>query len=151
MKLSRSLVAIGILISGTTFAAYAAVDNARAFAPPTAVELGLSGAYVAQWNDLRGETLSLRSSARNSGLQRITRLRQLLATSKPDLDAFNRDAERAGDDFLAKERALKAKKIAFYDSLPPAQQAQVRKVLSDRLERLQNLPFFNQAINDSQP
>jgi hypothetical protein len=151
MKLSRSLIAIGILISGTTFAAYAAVDHARSFAPPTAAELGLSGAYVTQWNDLRSQTLSLRGAARGSALQRITRLRELLATSNPDLDAFNRDAEHAGDDFLAKERALKAKKIAFYHSLPPAQQAQVRKVLADRLERLQNLPFFNQAINDSAP
>ena len=151
MKISRVLIVVGILISGATFTAYAGVEHARAFAPPTAAELGLSGAQVGQWNQLRDQTLSLRTAARGSALQRIAQLRELLAKPEPDLDAFNRDAEHAGDDLLARARALKAKKLAFYDSLPAAQQAQVRKVLSDRLELLQRLPFFDQTINQSTP
>jgi hypothetical protein len=150
MKLSHSLIAICIL-AGATFAAYAAVEHARPFAPPTAAELGLSGTYVVQWNDLREQTLSLRDSARGAVRQRIQHLDELLATAAPDLDAFDREAQQATDSYIAQARALKAKKLAFYDSLPAQQQAQVRLVLRNRLERLQQLPAFNAAFGDASP
>ncbi|MDR3387825.1 MAG: hypothetical protein P4L92_12305 [Rudaea sp.] len=142
MKLSRSLIAAGLLVTATTFTAYAAVEQVHRFEPPTAEQLGLSGTYMSQWNELRSQTLNLRRSASAQATQRIKRLRELLTAPAPDLGAFNRESEQATDKLLAQARALKARKIALYDSLPPAQQARLRALLVDHLDRLQQLPWF---------
>ncbi len=148
MKLSHLLLSAGVL-AGISVAAFAAVDQARRFAPPTAAELGLSGAYVTQWNELREQTLTLRASTRDALRQRLHQLDDLLADTSPDLDAFNRESEHEADRTIARARALKAKKLAFYDSLPSAQQAHVRLLLRERIQRLEKLPALDAAAGDA--
>jgi hypothetical protein len=149
MNISRSLAVAGLILGSATFTVYAAVDRTQGLQPPTSTQLGLSGTYATQWDDLRTQTLNLRRSASTSAAQRIAHLRQILATSAPDLDAFNRSAEQESDALRAQARALRAKKIALYDSLPAAQQAHLRKLLGDRLEQLQNLPAFKRWMDQS--
>jgi hypothetical protein len=88
---------------------------------------------------LRTQTLALRDAVRAATQQRLDTLHQLLSGSAPDLDGFSRDAQQQADGFIAQSRALKAQKLAFYDSLAPAQQAQVRAVMLERLDRLEHL------------
>ena len=138
MKPARTLLVFSLL-AATALAAYAAAPLPSAFSAPTSEQLGLSGAYAAQWNDLRGQTLAQRDAARNTAQQEIAKLQALLQTSAPDLDAFSNEVEQQVDAYLAQARVLNSKKLAFYDSLPAPQQAQVRAVMSERIERLQHL------------
>ena len=117
----------------------AAAPRVRPFDPPTAEQLGLSGAAAAQWSGLRTQTISLRDAARGAARQRLDALRQLLASAAPDLDAFSRASEQQIDAHIAQARALKAQQLALYDSLPASQRAQVRAVMLQRLDRLQHL------------
>jgi len=127
------------ILAATALAAYAAAPLPSMFSPPTSDQLGLTGGYASQWNDLRGQTLELRDAARNTTQQEISKLQGLLAAPSPDLDAFNAEAEHLADSYLAQARALKAKKLALYDSLPATQQAQVRAAMAERLARLRHL------------
>ena len=138
MKSVHVMLAASVL-AAAALAAYAAAPLASAFSPPTSEQLGLTGNPGSQWNALRGQTLQLRDGARSTMQQEIAKLQGLLAAPSPDLDAFNAEAEGLADSYLRQARALKAKKLALYDSLPPAQQAQVRAVMAKRLERLQHL------------
>lgn len=134
----RTLTIAGLL-AGATCVAYAAMPRTRAFDPPTAAELGLDGATATEWNTLRDQTIDLRDSSRAEVQQQMTTLRALLATDSPDLDAFEKNAEREVDSRLAAARALRQRKLAFYDGLAPAQQANVRAVMRERLDRLARL------------
>jgi hypothetical protein len=131
------LLAAGLLgggaVAGTT------LQQARAFDPPTAEQLGLGGDAATKWVALREQSIALRESARGAAKQRLDTLHQLLASSAPDLDAFSHQSEQQADQLLAQARALKAQKLALYDSLPASQQAQVRAVLLKRLERFEHL------------
>ena len=135
---------IHVLFAASLFVAAAAfagttVQRARAFDPPTSEQFGLSGDYATRWNALREQTIALRETARSSTQQRLDMLHQLLSSNAPDLDSFSRDAQQQADNLLIQARALKAQKLALYDSLPAAQQAQVRAMLLNRVERLQHL------------
>jgi Spy/CpxP family protein refolding chaperone len=134
----RTLALAG-LVAGATFAAYAATPRLHAPAPPTADQLGLAGADAAEWNTLRDQTIDLRDSARATALRDVDTLRVLLATETPDLDAFDREIEQAINRHAAASRALRQRKLAFYDRLAPAQQAKLRAAMLDRLNRLDHL------------
>ena len=136
---SMRVTLVATFLAAATLAAYAAAPLSSAFGPPTSEQLGLSGGYALQWNDLRRQTLELRDATRHTMQQEIEKLQGLLGAPAPDLDAFNAEAERLADSHLAQARALRAKKLALYDSLPAAQQAQVRSVLAERVARLQHL------------
>jgi Spy/CpxP family protein refolding chaperone len=127
------------LLAGATFAVCAATPGLHASGPPTADQLGLAGADAAQWTALRDATIDLRDSARATAQHEIDTLRALLASDAPDLDAFDREIEQAIDRHAAAARALRQRKLAFYDRLAPDQQAKLRAAMLDRLNRIDRL------------
>lgn len=132
-------LSIAGLLAGATFATCAAVPHFRTAAPPTAEEIGLAGAAATQWTTLRDQSIDLRDSARATALHEIDKLRTLLAADAPDLDAFDREIEQAIDSHTAAARALRQRKLAFYDGLAPDQKARVRAAMLERLDRLERL------------
>jgi Spy/CpxP family protein refolding chaperone len=126
-------------LAGATCAVCTATPRARELAPPSAAELGLAGADATRWNALRDETIDARTSTRAAVLRETDTLRTLLASNAPDLDAYEREIEHAIDGHVAAERELRQKKLAFYDSLAPDQQAKLRAAMLDRLNRLERL------------
>ena len=137
--MNRLHVLTATLLLAAAGIAAAAASRPHPFDPPGAAALGLDGAAAQQWTALREETIALRSTMRDAATRKLAALQDLLATAAPDLDAFNRDAETETDALLMRARALNARKLAFYDSQPAAQQARMRAVMRTRVERLQHL------------
>jgi len=138
----RSSVKIWALagsLACATCAVCTATPRGQAMAPPSAAELGLAGADATRWNALRDQTIDARETTRATVLREVDTLRALLASSAPDLDAYEREIEQAVDSHVAAERDLRRKKLAFYDSLAPDEQAKVRAAMLDRLNRLERL------------
>jgi Spy/CpxP family protein refolding chaperone len=126
-------------LAGATCAVCTATPRDRVIAPPSAAELGLAGADATRWNALRDQSIDARQSTRATVLHETDALRTLLASSAPDLDAYEREVEQAIDSHVAAERELRRQKLAFYDSLAPDQQAKLRAALLDRLNRVERL------------
>jgi len=137
--LRRSL--IFAIIAGCTLAtgAYATLPHRLPFAPPTSAELGLAGASATQWDGLRQETIALRNSVREQVKERSGQFAGMLDQTQPDLRGFTHTVQHEVDTTLAQARSLQERKLDFYDSLPPAQQAQVRVAMKAELERAQRL------------
>jgi len=143
----RNLAIAGTL-AGAAFAASAATPHLFRAGPPTADELGLSGTAATEWSELREETIDLRDAARATALDEFDKLRALLATDAPDLDAYDREIEQAIDRHLAAARALRQRKVEFYDGLAPDQQAKLRAAVRDRMDRIAR---FRSALLDIDP
>lgn len=135
----RTLLMSGALAGATCATCGAVGSHWKGSAPPTAEELGLSGASATQWSTLRDQTIDLRDAGRSALLQEVDKARTVLASDAPDLDAFDRELEQAIDTHAAAARALRQRKLAFYDGLAPDQQAKVRAAMLDRLNRLERL------------
>jgi hypothetical protein len=110
--------------------------RADALQPPSAAELGLSGAHARQWDALRAESIALRRVGREDLIAGAGELRVLLDQSNPDLRAFHVESQRKLDAHLAEMRDLRERQLALYESLSPQEQARVRKVMAQRLDRL---------------
>jgi hypothetical protein len=108
-------------------------------APPTSAELGLAGTSATQWDSLRQESIALRNGVREQIKERSGQFAALLDQSQPDLRGFSHTVQHDVDTTLAQARGLQERKLDFYDSLPPAQQAQVRVAMKAELERAQRL------------
>jgi uncharacterized membrane protein len=128
-------------LGGATLAsgAYATLPRHLPFAPPTAAELGLVGASAQQWDALRQDTLALRQSTREQARARTTEFDALLGQPAPDLRGFSHAVQHDVDAALAQSRQLTERKLDFYDTLAPADQARLRQSLQDELARAQRL------------
>jgi hypothetical protein len=133
---------LAVVLAGTiagSAGAAAALPRLHGLAPPEAAEVGLAGDQAAQWNALRDETIALRDDARQRLREGADQLHALLATEAPDLDGFARQADADVDARIAAYRALRDRKLAFYDALAPDQQARMRAAFTARLERFERL------------
>lgn len=139
MKPTRFVLASALLISMLGVCAAAATPHQHAFEPPSASELGLDASHASAWNRLREESMQLRASAREDIRQRLLQADALLAGSAPDLGAFSAEIDRQVDDFLARSRDLRARKLALYESLSPNEQNAVREAMRAHLERARRL------------
>jgi uncharacterized membrane protein len=139
MKRTRVLIASALLTSALAATAYAAMPHPLAFAPPSASELGLDANQTSTWNALREETLNLRESAREEFRSKIEQADALLADDNADLGALSRSIDSAVDDALARSRALRDRKLAFYQTLNPNEQRAAREAMRSRLERAKHL------------
>lgn len=135
----RTLLMSGALAGATCATCGAVGSHWKGTAPPTAEDLGLSGVSATQWTTLRDQTIDLRDSGRSALMHEFDKARAVLGSDAPDLDAFDRELEQALDAHAAAARALRQRKLAFYDGLAPDQQAKVRAVLLDRLNRLERI------------
>lgn len=137
--LRRSFVFAILLGCALASGAYAALPHRLPMTPPTSAELGLVGASASQWDGLRQETITLRNSVREQVKARSDEFATLLDQNQPDLRGFSHSVQQEVDSTLAQARSLQERKLDFYDSLPPAQQAQVRVAMKAELERAQRL------------
>lgn len=135
----HTLLAIGLIATiaaGAAMSAPTRLPRGDALLPPSAAELRLSGPQAQQWDALRAESRALRSVARADLRDGIADLRTLLETAAPDLRAFDAEAQRRIEAHLAETRALHARQLALYESLPPDAQARVRAAMAERLDRM---------------
>jgi hypothetical protein len=139
MKPAHIVLASVILTGVLGVSAIAAVPQRSAFEAPTASELGLDASHADAWNQLREESMQLRASARKDTGDRLRQAKDLLAESAPDLRSFSADAERQVDEYLARSRDLRTRKLALYESLSPTEQDAVREAMLARLERAERV------------
>ncbi len=139
MKRTQVLISSALLTCVLGASAYASMPRPSAFAPPTASELGLDARHTATWNALREETLNLRESAREEIRSKLHQAYALLADDNADLGALAASNDSAIDDALARSRALRDRKLAFYQTLNADEQRAVRSAMRSRLERAQRL------------
>lgn len=131
--------AAAVSLAVATAVAAPRIAQSERFAPPSAAELGLSGAKAQQWGALRQEAIALRRVGREDLIAGMSELRALLDQPSPDLRAFSERSQRDVDAHVAETRALRERQLDFYESLSPAEQAKVRAVMAQRLDRLAQL------------
>ncbi len=139
---TRTFVVIGLmaaLAAGAALSAPARPPGGDALTPPTAAELGLAGAQAQRWDALSAEARALRRVGRDTLRTGMTELRGALERPDADLRDVSAESQRRVDAHLAETRALRERQLAFYESLPPEQQARVRAALAQRLDRLAQL------------
>lgn len=126
-------------LAATTVLSAPRMARADAMLPPTAAELGLSANHAKQWDALRSQSVSLREIGRDELRGGVIELRGLLDQPSADLRAFSDASQRKVDTHMAEARALRDRQLDLYESLSPEEQARVRKVLAERLDRLSQL------------
>ena len=149
MKPILALLAAAAISTAIGATAYAAMPRTRAALPPSATELGLDARHAAAWEQLRAETIALRDAGRGELRERLQQADAILADDHADLRAFSADLDSDVDAWLARSRDLRARKLAFFDSLSDTEKAHVRDVMRERLARLARLrSAFTTLIQD---
>lgn len=103
--------------------------------PPTAAALGLNPAQASQWQAIQSQAQSLRQTTLKQVASELGDAKLALAAPNADLRAIGAGFQTIAIDFLSEQRQVRDQRLAFYDSLNPAQQAQVRDFLIEQIER----------------
>lgn len=106
--------------------------------PPTAAELGLTAEQAAQWQAIQADASALRQATLAQVKAELDRTQEELAQPDADLRAIGQQYQSIALAALLEQRQLRDRRLAFYASLDPQQQAQVRAFLlevSERAER----------------
>lgn len=112
----------------------------RSFAPMAAPQVsGLSSAQEAQLLALREDAAAGRRAAHAAMGNLLSTAQAELARDDADLHALSREAEAVMFSIALDMRAQRGERLAFYDTLTPDQQSQVRNFLSGRMARLQRI------------
>ena len=149
MKPILALLAAAAISTAIGATAYAATPRNRAGTPPSATELGLDSSHAAAWEQLRAETIALRDAGRSELRERLRQADAILADEHADLRAFSADLDSDVDAWLARSRDLRARKLAFFESLSDSEKAHVRNVMRERLARLARLrSAFTTLVQD---
>ncbi len=131
----KSLLAL-TLIAGLSGAQHAVAgpffNRAQA---PSAQELGLDASQQAAWEQIQAQTLAFRKATLSSIAAELADTRVALANPGVDLRAIGADYQTIALTALMEQRQLRDQRLAFYDSLNPAQQAQVRAFLIEATEQ----------------
>jgi hypothetical protein len=123
------------LLAGVLFAGLASADPSHAgpffnrAQPPTAAELGLDASQTAAWNQIQTQALDLRKSTLAALEVELAQTRVALADPQVDLRAIGAAYQSIALGALMEQRQLRDQRLAFYNSLTPSQQAQVREFL----------------------
>lgn len=149
MKPILALLAAAAISTAIGASAYAAIPRGRTATPPSATELGLDARHAAAWEQLRAETIALRDAGRSELRERLRQADAILADDHADLRAFSADLDSDVDAWLARSRDLRARKLAFFESLSDTEKAHVREVMRERLARLARLrSAFTTLVQD---
>lgn len=131
----RSLLAL-MLVAGLTSAHHAAAgpffNRAQA---PTAQELGLDASQKAAWERIQAQTLAFRKAILSSIEAELADTKVALADPRADLRVISAEYQSIAVAAVMEQRNLREQRLAFYDSLNPAQQAQVRAYLIEAVEQ----------------
>jgi Spy/CpxP family protein refolding chaperone len=103
--------------------------------PPTASELGLDAEQAAEWQAIQTDAQALRQATLQQLKIELEHTRAALADPEANLAAIGQEYQAIALAALLEQRELRKRRLAFYDSLDPAQQAQVRAFLIELSER----------------
>jgi hypothetical protein len=131
----RSLLALTLIagLAGTGHAVAGPFFN-RVQAP-TAAELGLDASQAAAWEQIQIDTRVFRQSTLQSVKAELVDTKTALNDPAVDLRAIGTDYQSIALTALMEQRQLRDRRLAFYDSLNPGQQAQVREFLIEAVDR----------------
>lgn len=102
---------------------------------PSAAELGLDATQTAEWQAIQADAKALRRATLDQVEAELGDARQSLASPSADLRAVGAEFQAIALGFLMEQRQLRDRRLAFYNDLNPAQQAQVRSFLIAECER----------------
>jgi Spy/CpxP family protein refolding chaperone len=103
--------------------------------PPSAEQLGLTPAQTAEWQAIRRDAKALRAATLDRLEAELEEAADALARPDANLPAIRSGFEAIAQVFVAEQQQLKARRQAFYQSLNPEQQAQIRAWLAREAER----------------
>lgn len=134
----RKTLMAAILIAGMSVAGSAAAGPFFGRpTPPSAEQLGLNATQTSQWQAITGDAQALRQSTLQQVEAELGDAKQSLADPQADLQAIGAEFQSIAIGFLMEQRQLRDRRLAFYNSLNPSQQAQVREFLMVEIERAQ--------------
>ncbi len=103
--------------------------------PPTASELGLDANQTREWHSIQADAKALRHQTLQVVEAELGDAKSTLATSNPDMRGIGQEFQSIALAFLMEQRQLRDRRLAFYNSLSPAQQLEVREYLIVQIER----------------
>ncbi len=101
--------------------------------------LNLSASQTAAWQTLQAEQRALFLQGRTQLSEAAALARIELSEPDADLAGLAATLETEVDLWMADQRALRARKLAFYETLSAEQQAVLREELIHRMERAESL------------
>ena len=141
--LTGLLLALGLTLT----AAPASALPAGIPSPPTAAELGLTSAQQSEWDAIRTDAIAFHQSL-------LVELASGLPALEAELNAPNADLEQISQRVQSqllyaawRSQPIRQRRMAFYQSLDPAQQTIVRDWLSQVVYRLQKLVSAAQLLS----
>jgi hypothetical protein len=131
----KTLMALA-LVAGITLAQGAAAGPFFGRpTPPTAAELGLNTEATGEWQAIQADAQALRSRTLKTVEAELGDAKETLATSNPDLRSVGLEFQSIALGFLMEQRQIRDRRLAFYNSLTPDQQLQVREFMIEQIER----------------
>ncbi|MCU0754888.1 MAG: Spy/CpxP family protein refolding chaperone [Xanthomonadales bacterium] len=103
--------------------------------PPSAEQLGLNSAQKAEWQAIRRDAKALRAATLDQLEAELSAASAALARPDANLPAIRSGIEAIAQVYLSEQQSLKARRLAFYQSLSAEQQAKVREWLAREAER----------------
>ncbi len=132
------------LVLATLLAASLCLGSAQAntlpiFNPPSAEQLHLSPEQAQEWAALQADAIALRRQLLAEVAQDLPALEQALAAPDADLGLLAQHVQSQVLYALWQTQPIRERRLAFYESLDPDQQAQVRSWLIGVVQRLERL------------
>lgn len=118
--------------------------------PPSAEQLGLTPAQAAEWRAIRTDAKALRSAMLDQLEAELTAASATLARPDADLPEIRSGFEAIAQVFVSEKQQLKARRMAFYQSLNAEQQTKVREWMAREAERTAALIRAMRTLRDSE-
>ena len=115
--------------------------------PPTATELQLTAAQTAQWQSIQNDAREFRQSLLFELATGLPALEADLAASDADLAVITQRVQSQVLYALWRSQPIRQRRMAFYQSLNPEQQAAVRAWLADVTASLQRAVAAAQVLS----
>lgn len=113
--------------------------------------LDLDAAQRAQLDELLADQRAFRHAAHTEIGTLLEQTQSDLRAPDADLHQISANVDRALFALIAEGRGLRNQRMAFYDNLSPEQQAEVRALLADRLDRAKRLHAVVGDLIDQAP
>ncbi len=129
-------LALSLLLAGS---AVTQAMPARFPTPPSAAELNLSPQQQLEWEALQADAVALRQQLLVDLASNLPELEAALAAPDADLDLLAQHVQSQVLYALWQTQPIRQRRLAFYQSLDPQQQTQVRTWLIGVVQRLERV------------
>jgi len=107
--------------------------------PPSAAELNLSPAQQLEWEALQADAIAMRQQLLSDVANNLPELEAALSSPNADLGLLAQHVQSQALYALWQTQPIRQRRLAFYQSLDPQQQAQVRTWLIGVVQRLERV------------